>query len=109
FGYLLSIQKQYADAITSFHKALAIDGNHVPTLIHLARTYIETDNIDIAEGLLESVTKGSGWDCAEAWLYLGKICQNTNRVKRAKDCLWYALDLEESSPVRPFSILPACL
>ncbi|CAG8605542.1 26160_t:CDS:10, partial [Racocetra persica] len=66
FGYLLSIQKQYADAITSFHKALAIDGSHVPTLIHLARTYLETDNIDIAEGLLESVTKGNGWDCAEA-------------------------------------------
>ncbi|KAF0420930.1 TPR-like protein [Gigaspora margarita] len=109
FGYLLSVQKQYADAITSFHKALAIDGNHVPTLIHLARTYIETDNIDIAEGLLESVTKGNGWDCAEAWLYLGKICQTANRVKRAKDCLWYALDLEETNPVRPFSILPACL
>ncbi|CAG8464535.1 6997_t:CDS:2 [Racocetra fulgida] len=87
FGYLLSIQKQYADAITSFHKALAIDGSHVPTLVHLARTYIETDNIDIAEGLLESVTKGNG-----------KICQDTNRINRAKECLWYALDLEESNP-----------
>lgn len=42
-------------------------------------------------------------------LYLGKICQTTNRTKRTKDCLWYALDLEETNPIRSFNILPVCL
>ncbi|CAG8527190.1 13023_t:CDS:10 [Acaulospora colombiana] len=109
FGILLFLQGQSSDAITSFHKALAIDDQHVPTLVHLARTYLENDNIEMAESLLEDVTKSNGWDCAEAWLHLGKIFQVTNRIKRSKDCLWYALDLEETNPIRPFSVLPVCL
>ncbi|CAG8783024.1 13070_t:CDS:2, partial [Acaulospora morrowiae] len=106
FGLLLFAQGQLSDAITSFHKALAIDDQHVPTLVHLARTYLETDNLEMAEGLLEEVTKGIGWDCAEAWLLLGKIYKDTNRAKRSKECLWYALSLEETNPVRSFDILP---
>ncbi|CAI2165960.1 1376_t:CDS:10 [Funneliformis geosporum] len=106
FGLLLLAQGSYTDAITSFHKALAIDDKHVPSLVHLARTYMETNDLEIAEGLLDGVAKSNGWNCAEAWLYLGKVCQATNRIKRAKKCLWFAFDLEETKPIRPFNVLP---
>ncbi|CAB4390189.1 unnamed protein product [Rhizophagus irregularis] len=109
FGLLLFAQESYADAITSFHKALSIDNNHTYSLVHLSRVYMKMDDLEMAEGLLDNVTKSNGWSCAEAWFYLGKIYQATNRVKRTKDCLWYALELEETNPVRPFRILPGCL
>ncbi|RIA88112.1 hypothetical protein C1645_775755 [Glomus cerebriforme] len=109
FGLLLFEQGNYTDAITSFYKALSIDNKHVPSMVHLARTYMKTDDLEMAEGLLDSVTKSNGWNCAEAWFYLGKICKVTDRIKRTKDCLWYALDLEETKPVKPFNVLPGCL
>ena len=54
-------------AIEAFEKAMVINGNDVGSCVSLARVHIEMDNLDIAEGILDSVTKGSGWDCAEAW------------------------------------------
>ncbi|CAJ0644372.1 10956_t:CDS:10 [Entrophospora sp. SA101] len=108
-GLLHFVQEQYVEAISAFHKAMALDLNHVLSLVYLARTYIETKNIEIAEGILDDITKGIGWDCAEAWLYLGQIYKATNRIKRTKDCLWYTLDLEESQPIRSFNVLPRCL
>ncbi|CAG8433123.1 7787_t:CDS:10 [Ambispora gerdemannii] len=60
-------QSQYSTAITLFQKALSLDAFHVPSLVHLGRTYLLTGEIELAEGLLESATKGRGWDCAEAW------------------------------------------
>ncbi|CAG8451093.1 6862_t:CDS:10 [Ambispora leptoticha] len=60
-------QSQYSTARTLFQKALALDALHVPSLVHLGRTYLLTGEIELAEGVLESATKGRGWDCAEAW------------------------------------------
>ncbi|CAG8518364.1 1508_t:CDS:10 [Paraglomus brasilianum] len=109
FGLLQFAQENYDKAISAFHKAISIDPQHVPSLVHLGRTYIQTGNIEMAEGVLDSVTKGNGWDCAEAWYFLGNVFETTNRIERAKKCLWYALDLESTKPVRPFSVLPKCL
>jgi len=67
FGLLLFAQEGYTDAITSFYKALSIDNNHLPSLVHLSRVYMKTDELEMAEGLLDGVTKSNGWNCAEAW------------------------------------------
>jgi hypothetical protein len=64
---LLFAQESYTDAITSFYKALSIDNSHVPSLVHLSRVYMKTDELEMAEGLLDNVTKSNGWNCAEAW------------------------------------------
>ncbi|KAG9298511.1 hypothetical protein G9A89_016508 [Geosiphon pyriformis] len=102
-------QSNYPLAITSFHKALSLDTLHVPSLVHLGRTYLIMGEIELGKGVLESITKGNGWDCPEAWFYLGKACEATNRIQQTKDCFWHALALEETKPVRPFHILPLCL
>ena len=74
---MLFTQASYTDATTSFYKALAIDNKHVPSLVHLARVYMETDDIEMAEGILDSVTKSNGWNCAEAWyvFFIYIICE----------------------------------
>ncbi|RUS21132.1 hypothetical protein BC937DRAFT_93541, partial [Endogone sp. FLAS-F59071] len=105
-GLLSLVEKKTDTAVMAFRKALVCDPMHVMTKVHLARTYLETNELELAEGLLESVTKGNGWDCAEAWFYISQVFQRTDRIERTKDCLWYALDLEGTRPVRSFSVLP---
>ncbi|KAL1923079.1 uncharacterized protein VTP21DRAFT_9455 [Calcarisporiella thermophila] len=65
-----------------------------------------TSGMMLAEGLLESTTKGTGWDSVEGWMLLARCLEWTGRVEEAKHCLFYALDLDAARPVRPFSVLP---
>lgn len=44
--------------------------------------------------------------CEPHRFYISQVFQRTNRIERTKDCLWYALDLEGTRPVRSFSVLP---
>lgn len=38
--------------------------------------------------------------------HLGEIYRQTDRLDRTKACLFYALELESTSPIQPFSVLP---
>lgn len=56
---------------------------------------------DRAYGLLSSLTKsGSGWDCSEAWYALARAYELGGRVAKARETLWWVVELEESRPVR---------
>ncbi|KAI9243729.1 hypothetical protein BDA99DRAFT_529892 [Phascolomyces articulosus] len=106
FGRLFLADKNMDHAIEAFEKGLVADKNDVSSSVWLARVHIERDDLDIAEGILESVTKRSGWDSAEAWFCLGRVYQKTSRADRGKECMMYALDLESTHPIQPFSVLP---
>lgn len=54
-------------AVTSFIKALSLNAHHVPSMVHLAKTYIKLDKLELAEGISRSATAGKGWNCPEAW------------------------------------------
>lgn len=60
----------------------------------------DLSSVSLAEGLLTSCTNSNGWDSPEAWLFLGQVCQRTNRSERARECFKYALGLEQSKPIR---------
>ncbi|GAB5590884.1 hypothetical protein Unana1_05784 [Umbelopsis nana] len=108
-GRLRLAQKRTEDAIAAFQKALVVNPYHAEGRLWLARVYFETGEIEAAEGLLDRLTKGNGWDSAEAWYYLGEIYHKMDRLPRAKECLWYALELENTKPILPFSVLPRCI
>ncbi|MCJ1462351.1 hypothetical protein MMC07_000951 [Pseudocyphellaria aurata] len=56
---------------------------------------------DRAYGLLSSLTKsGRGWDCAEAWFALARVYEETGQLARAKEALWWVVQLEEGKGVR---------
>lgn len=67
-----------------------------------ASTARDLSALSLAEGLLTTVTSsaGKGWDCPEAWLYLGQVHTRTDRRGKARECLKFALELEESKPIR---------
>lgn len=56
---------------------------------------------DRAYGLLSGLTKsGRGWDCAEAWFALARAYEETGQPTRAKEALWWVVELEEGRGVR---------
>ncbi|PWN39349.1 TPR-like protein [Ceraceosorus guamensis] len=63
----------------------------------------ELSAASLAEGLLTSITLSHGWDSPEAWLYLGQVASKTSRREKARQCLEFALNLEQTKPVRPLS------
>ncbi len=59
---------------------------------------------DRAYGLLSTLTKlGSGWDNSEAWYALARATELSGEIERAKELLWYVVELEDTRPVRHWS------
>lgn len=56
---------------------------------------------DRAFGLLSNLTKlGSGWNYSEAWFALAKAYELGGQEAKAKDVLWWCVELEEARAVR---------
>lgn len=61
---------------------------------------------DRAYGLLSMLTKsGRGWDDSEAWFALARSHEQSGLVDKAKEALWWVVELEEGRPVRHWSHL----
>jgi tetratricopeptide (TPR) repeat protein len=59
---------------------------------------------DRAHGLLAMLTKlGSGWDYAEAWFALARAYEECGQIEKAKEVLWWCVELEDSHPLRLWS------
>lgn len=105
-GQLLQAEGDMEQAQNSFYKSLVMNPNDVTCRLWLVKSHLAQESYEVAEGILEVMTKSNGWDCAEAWFHLGEIYQKTNRLERTKACLFYALELESTTPIQPFSVLP---
>ncbi|GAA6061919.1 hypothetical protein JCM10212_000544 [Sporobolomyces blumeae] len=57
--------------------------------------------LPFAETLLSSLTKRHGWDSPEAWFELSQCYKHTERARKEKECLVWALQLEETKACRP--------
>lgn len=56
---------------------------------------------DRAYMLLSNLTKlGSGWDDSEAWLTFARAHELSGEVGKAKQALWWVVELEDYRPVR---------
>ncbi|GAB7347864.1 hypothetical protein MBLNU459_g5394t1 [Dothideomycetes sp. NU459] len=65
---------------------------------------------DRAYMLLNSVTKlGEGWDDSEAWAALARAHELSEQVERARECLWFVVELEDGRPIRPWNVVASAL
>ena len=56
---------------------------------------------DRAFGLLSTLTKlGSGWDYSEAWYALARAYEESGQIEKAKEVLWWCVELEDTHPLR---------
>ncbi|TID16135.1 filamentation protein-like protein [Venturia nashicola] len=61
---------------------------------------------DRAYGLLNTLTKlGSGWDYSEAWFLLARAYEESGQVGKAKEVLWWCVELEDTRPVRGWGVI----
>ncbi|QSL66872.1 hypothetical protein MERGE_001259 [Pneumocystis wakefieldiae] len=106
WGIFYYYSNKLEDAARRFEWALLEDHDHINANIGLSKVFLELKGEkyesyrDRAEQMLEMVTKLSGWDSSEAWLLLGEIWEKMNDLKNAKKAYWYAVELEDTRPVR---------
>lgn len=56
---------------------------------------------DRAYGLLSTLTKlGTGWDNSEAWFALSRAHELGGEIDKAKNILWWCIELEDTRPIR---------
>jgi hypothetical protein len=56
---------------------------------------------DRAYGLLSGLTKlGAGWNYSEAWFALARAYEEGGQIDKAKEVLWWCVELEEGKGVR---------
>lgn len=61
---------------------------------------------DRAYGLLSGLTKlGSGWNDSEAWFALARAYEESGQVDKARDALWWCVELEDSRGVRAWEVV----
>lgn len=53
--------------------------------------------------LLSTLTRlGSGWHNSDAWYTLARSHELSKQVGKAKQALWWVVELEENRPMRPW-------
>ncbi|KAK3692925.1 hypothetical protein B0T22DRAFT_419911 [Podospora appendiculata] len=63
---------------------------------------------DRAYVLLSGLTKlGSGWNYSEAWFTLARAYEESDQVDKAKDALWWCVELEDGMGAREWSCVGA--
>jgi tetratricopeptide (TPR) repeat protein len=76
---------------------------------HLATSLPLNDRLaarDRAYGLLSGLTRlGSGWNYSDAWLALGRAYEESGQVEKARDALWWCVELEDGRGVRDWGVV----
>lgn len=63
---------------------------------------------DRAYGLLSGLTKlGTGWNYSEAWFALARAHEESGQADKAKEVLWWCVELEEGRGVREWNCVGA--
>lgn len=56
---------------------------------------------DRAYGLISMLTKtGAAWDNSEAWFTLSRAYEAGSQIEKAKEVLWWCIELEDRKPIR---------
>lgn len=98
---------------TTAKSSLADAGRTIPTTAsrHKDPTPAELNRLaarDRAYMLLANLTKlGNGWDNSEAWYTLARAHELSKQVGKAKQALWWVVELENNKPMRPWSVVTA--
>ncbi|KAF7494228.1 Tetratricopeptide repeat protein 7B [Sarcoptes scabiei] len=107
-GVISKKRNKLYDAKMHFQNAISINPKHSLALQQLGHTYYLLGNQIIAEKYLkDSLNIDSTRH--ETWNYLGLVLDEIEEPERASECFLTAINLEETAPLLPFSIIPRCV
>lgn len=103
-GRLAQVRGSLEEAKGLYDEALAIHPTGHSILVHLGQLLVQSGRAGLGEKVLRDAVQAQSL-AHEAWSGLGEALQSLGS-SQAPDCFLTALELEASSPIRPFTIIP---
>uniref|UniRef100_UPI00398F0CF2 tetratricopeptide repeat protein 7A-like isoform X1 n=2 Tax=Pristiophorus japonicus TaxID=55135 RepID=UPI00398F0CF2 len=88
-----------------YDEALAMNPKGAKIMEHLGRTLFKMDRSSLAERFLRDAVQAQSTS-HEAWNTLGEVLQGQGKNEDAVEYFLTALELEASSPIVPFTVIP---
>ncbi|XP_036728948.1 tetratricopeptide repeat protein 7A isoform X4 [Balaenoptera musculus] len=104
-GRLAEMKGSLEEAKQLYKEALTVNPDGVRIMHSLGATLSQLGHKSLAQKVLRDAVERQS-TCHEAWQGLGEVLQAQGQSEAAVDCFLTALELEASSPVLPFSIIP---
>ncbi|KAM8785650.1 tetratricopeptide repeat protein 7A isoform 1-T1 [Rhynchonycteris naso] len=104
-GRLAEMKGSLEEAKQLYKEALTVNPDGVRIMHSLGLMLSRLGHKCLAQKVLRDAVERQS-TCHEAWQGLGEVLQAQGQSRAAVDCFLTALELESSSPVLPFSIIP---
>uniref|UniRef100_A0A4W3JN29 Tetratricopeptide repeat protein 7B n=1 Tax=Callorhinchus milii TaxID=7868 RepID=A0A4W3JN29_CALMI len=107
-GQVAELRGNIEEAKRWYEEALSISPTHVRTMQRLGLVLHQLGRYSLAEKVLRDAVQVNS-TAHEVWNNLGEVLQAQGNHHAATECFLTALELEASSPVVPFTIIPRTL
>ncbi|NWX60712.1 TTC7B protein, partial [Promerops cafer] len=107
-GQVAELRGNIDEAKRWYEEALSISPTHVKSMQRLALILHQLGRYSLAEKILRDAVQVNS-TAHEVWNSLGEVLQTQGNDDAATECFLTALELEASSPVVPFTIIPRVL
>ncbi|KAL4656304.1 tetratricopeptide repeat protein 7B isoform X1 [Arapaima gigas] len=107
-GQVAELRGNMDEAKRWYEEALAISPTHVKTMQRLGLILHQLQRYSLAEKILRDAVQVNS-TAHDVWNSLGEVLQAQGNNDAATECFLTALELEASSPILPFTIIPRTL
>ncbi|XP_074091608.1 tetratricopeptide repeat protein 7B isoform X2 [Macrotis lagotis] len=107
-GQVSELRGNIDEARRWYEEALSISPTHVKSMQRLALILHQLGRYSLAEKILRDAVQVNS-TAHEVWNGLGEVLQAQGNDSAATECFLTALELEASSPIVPFTIIPRVL
>uniref|UniRef100_A0AAQ4QIU2 Tetratricopeptide repeat protein 7B n=1 Tax=Gasterosteus aculeatus aculeatus TaxID=481459 RepID=A0AAQ4QIU2_GASAC len=107
-GQVAELRGNVDEAKRWYEEALSINPTHVKTMQRLGLILHQLQRYSLSEKVLRDAVQVNS-TAHDVWNSLGEVLQAQGNAAAATECFLTALELEASSPILPFTIIPRAL
>ncbi|XP_061751760.1 tetratricopeptide repeat protein 7B isoform X1 [Nerophis ophidion] len=107
-GQIAELRGSVDEAKRWYEEALSINPTHVKTMQRLGLILHQLQRYSLSEKVLRDAVQVNS-TAHDVWNSLGEVLQAQGNASAATECFLTALELEASSPILPFTIIPRAL
>uniref|UniRef100_A0A8C2Z5A9 Tetratricopeptide repeat protein 7B n=1 Tax=Cyclopterus lumpus TaxID=8103 RepID=A0A8C2Z5A9_CYCLU len=107
-GQIAELRGNVDEAKRWYEEALSINPTHVKTMQRLGLILQQLQRYSLSEKVLRDAVQVNS-TAHDVWNSLGEVLQAQGNAAAATECFLTALELEASSPILPFTIIPRAL
>ncbi|XP_017157962.1 tetratricopeptide repeat protein 7B isoform X4 [Poecilia reticulata] len=107
-GQIAELRGNIDEAKRWYEEALSINPTHVKTMQRLGLILHQLQRYSLSEKVLRDAVQVNSTS-HDVWNSLGEVLQAQGNAAAATECFLTALELEASSPILPFTIIPRAL